>query len=168
MPRPNRPRTINSETVLARRIAAERAARLPEMTLERLAERMDAEGCPIDPSALHRIEKGKRDIKVNELVAFARVFGVPVARLLLPPELAAQKRAFDLWEKREALMREIQEAHEKLDNIDSRLLDLVDAEQSPAVLEALRGKVGTDLGETLAHMRLTRGHAASESSEGDS
>lgn len=164
MPRKNKPRSIDSEAALARRIESERTA--ADMTYEALSSRMESVGCPIDASALYRIEKGKprRRITVDELVAFSRVFGVPVGRLLLPPELAAKKAAGDLWDAREAVLKQIREANDKLDEIESRLLDLVDAEESEAVLEALRGKAG-GVGEDLAHMRLVRGHR--DSGEGE-
>lgn len=96
MPRPNQARTIASESALARRIAALRETR--NMSYEGLSIQMKHVGCPIDPSALHRIEKGKpqRRITVDELVAFGQVFGVAVEQLLLPPELVAADELAEL------------------------------------------------------------------------
>lgn len=96
MPRPNAPRTVFAEAHLASRITIEREALA--MTYEGLAERMTRVGCPIDRTAIYKIEKGtpRRRIVVDELVAFAKVFGVPVQDLLLPPELKARSMAGDL------------------------------------------------------------------------
>ena len=91
MPRPNRPRAVFAEEHLARRIAQEREHR--GWTTEGLAKRMSDAGCAMTGSAVYKIEKGepRRRIVVDELVAFARVFNVPVSELLLPPEVAADR-----------------------------------------------------------------------------
>src|SRR4051794_5982497 len=96
MPRPNQPRSIAAERSLARRIAHEREAR--GMSYEGLALQMKHRGCPVNASALFRIEKGEppRRITVNELIGFSQVFGVPVERLLLPPEMVAREELADL------------------------------------------------------------------------
>ncbi|MDP1876896.1 MAG: helix-turn-helix transcriptional regulator [Actinomycetota bacterium] len=69
-------------------MAAERESR--GWTIEGLAKRMSDEGCAMTASAIFKIEKGDppRRIVVDELVAFSRVFEVPVQELLLPPEVA--------------------------------------------------------------------------------
>ncbi|CAN5121274.1 hypothetical protein BH11ACT1_BH11ACT1_19350 [soil metagenome] len=96
MPRPNRTRRVLAEVNLARRIAAERDART--MTNDGLAKRMTDEGCAMTGSAIFKIEKGepRRRIVVDELVAFSKVFGVPIEELLLPPEVAAKKDLMNL------------------------------------------------------------------------
>lgn len=87
MPRPNPPRTLQSETNLARRIAHERDSR--GMSYEGLADRMTKAGCPIQASAIYKIEKMNppRRITVDELVGFAQVFEVSVEDLLTPVEI---------------------------------------------------------------------------------
>lgn len=84
MPRPNRDRTVLAEENLARRIAFEREAR--GWTYEGTAKRMTNIGCPIQPTAIYKIEKGqpRRRISVDELVAFAKVFDFDVEEMLLP------------------------------------------------------------------------------------
>lgn len=84
MARPNAMRSIEGESNLARRIAIER--RNAEWSYEALAKRMTAVGCPINASALYKIEKGDppRKITVDELLAFAQVFGKHVDDLLTP------------------------------------------------------------------------------------
>ena len=91
MPRPNKPRDVLAERNLARRIASERDVR--GWTNEGLAKRMTDAGCAMTGSAIFKIEKGSppRRIVVDELVAFAKVFGVTVEELLLPPEVAVQR-----------------------------------------------------------------------------
>jgi transcriptional regulator with XRE-family HTH domain len=96
MPRQNQPRSIAGEQSLARRIAYERESR--GMSYEGLAVQMKHQGCPVNASALFRIEKGEppRRITVDEFIGFSRVFGVPIERLLLPPEIAAREELADL------------------------------------------------------------------------
>lgn len=84
MPRPNPLRGLHSETNLARRVAYERERR--GWSYESTAKRMSAVGCPVQGSAVYRIEKGvpRRRISVDELVAFSRVFEVDIDELLVP------------------------------------------------------------------------------------
>ncbi|MCY0926924.1 helix-turn-helix domain-containing protein [Streptomyces sp. H27-H1] len=51
-----------------------------------LARQVTAAGCPLSQSAVWRIENGEppRKISVDELVAFAKVFGKPIEQLLEP------------------------------------------------------------------------------------
>lgn len=93
MPRPNRTRTLGSERILAQRVATERAAR--DWTYDTLARRMTEVGCSIQASALYKIEKGDppRRVTVDELVALANVFAVPMDELLVPVGLVRDRRA---------------------------------------------------------------------------
>lgn len=84
MPRPNPPRTIAGEQAVARRMAYERERR--GMTYAGLASRMRQAGCPIQDSALFKIEKGDppRRITVDELLALSTVFEIPLAEFITP------------------------------------------------------------------------------------
>ncbi len=88
--------SIGSEASLARRIRYERE-RLGMKPIA-LAKRMTDIGCPMNQSAIWKIENGDppRRITVDELVGFSRVFGVPVDDLLLAPEVAADDRMREL------------------------------------------------------------------------
>ncbi|MFC6286816.1 helix-turn-helix domain-containing protein [Nocardioides sp. GCM10027113] len=99
MPRPNPTRPIGREVVLARRIAYEREAR--GWTYENLAAHMSRAGCPINPSALYKIEKNDppRRITVDEFFALSRVFGVSLTSLARPPEEVASKEFERLLEE---------------------------------------------------------------------
>ena len=57
-------------------------------------------GCPITGSAIFKIEKSqpRRRIVVDELVAFARVFGIPMEQLTTAPEVWQVKRLAPLLE----------------------------------------------------------------------
>jgi len=123
MPRPNKRREIFAEDHLAKRIAAEREAR--GWTNEGLAKRMSDSGCPMTGSAIFKIEKAepRRRIVVDELVAFAKVFELPLDELLLAPEAVANREVARLvvgWNKadqaadaaraaREAAWKELQD-----------------------------------------------------------
>jgi len=93
MPRPNKRRQVLAEDHLAERIAMERDAR--GWTNDGLARRMTDVGCAMTPSAIFKIEKAnpRRRIVVDELVAFGRVFGVPIDELLVAPELLLSREA---------------------------------------------------------------------------
>lgn len=95
MPRQNQPRTVGSEDALAQRIAVLRSEAEPPLSYEALAARMSAVGCPIQPSALHRIEKGspRRKVTVDELVALSQVFEVPIEDLISSPADDPAQRA---------------------------------------------------------------------------
>ena len=95
----NAPRTLLEEDQLADRVAYERERR--GWTYEGLALRMTQIGCPINQSALYKVEKAspRRRITVAELVALARVFGVGVEELLTPVELLKNSRAKELADK---------------------------------------------------------------------
>jgi transcriptional regulator with XRE-family HTH domain len=96
VPRPNPPRSLQSEENLARRIAYERDRR--GWTYESIAKRLTDVGCPIQGSAIYKIEKGnpRRRISVDEFVAFTRIFEVSAADLLIPLELIAEHEALNL------------------------------------------------------------------------
>jgi transcriptional regulator with XRE-family HTH domain len=98
MPRPNPQRSIASEASLARRIAFEREER--GWSYDGLASRMTQAGCPINASALYKIEKGDppRRITVDELVALSRVFGIKLPGLLAPPEKVLNRQLLKLLE----------------------------------------------------------------------
>jgi transcriptional regulator with XRE-family HTH domain len=91
MSRPNKRREIFAEDNLARRIAAERDAQ--GWSNDGLAKRMSDAGCPMTGSAIFKIEKAepRRRIVVDELVTFAKVFGLSMEELLLAPEMAANR-----------------------------------------------------------------------------
>jgi transcriptional regulator with XRE-family HTH domain len=102
MPRPNPPRSIAGEKVLARRIAMERENR--GWTYDGLASRMTGAGCPIQPSAIYKIEKADppRRITVDELLGFSAAFELGVPDLLRPREVVVDERLsrlFDKWEQ---------------------------------------------------------------------
>ncbi|MEK9524643.1 helix-turn-helix transcriptional regulator [Streptomyces venezuelae] len=59
---------------------------------EALGERLAAGGRPMSQPILSRVEAATRRVDVDDLIAIAAAFGVPVA-LLLPPEAAASTPA---------------------------------------------------------------------------
>jgi transcriptional regulator with XRE-family HTH domain len=101
VPRPNRPRSIQGEDNLARRITYERERPDRRWSYAGLAQRMTEAGCAIDQSALYKIEKGnpRRHVQVDELIALSKVFAVPIDELLEAPELHAKKRALAALKK---------------------------------------------------------------------
>ena len=138
MPRPNRARSIASEDNLARRITYEREQR--GWSYAGLAQRMTAQGCAIDQSALYKIEKGapRRRISVDELVAISEVFALPMTELLAPAELVAKRTAVEALERYRQARAAYYEAMHQLAEIakaeplvENVLNDLLTAEDIP-------------------------------------
>jgi len=96
VPRPNQARSVLAEVDLAERIAFERDRR--GLSYEALAALMTDAGCPIQGSAIYRIEKGTppRKISVAELVTLAQIWGFTVEQLLEPVALLEQRRGLEL------------------------------------------------------------------------
>lgn len=104
MPRPNQPRSLGTERSVVQRIAMlceERGWKYPE-----LAERMTAAGCPIQTSALYKMEKGDppRRVTLDEAAAFAEVFGITLDDIATPIQLIEQKAAADIASKMPAAL----------------------------------------------------------------
>lgn len=133
MPRRNVGRTLGSERALAARLAYEREKR--GWTYESIANRMEAEGCPIQLTALHKIEKGDppRRVTLDEALALARVFDLDLEEFILPLELVEQRRGREL-------ARSLLATHEELGAKARHLLKLnlelfVIAQQDQELLE---------------------------------
>ena len=156
-PRQNKPRSVLAEEHLAERIAAERDAR--GWTNDGLARRMTDAGCPITGSAIFKIEKSqpRRRIVVDELVAFARVFGIPMEQLTTAPEVWQVERLAPLLEDwRQNIATGIRVRGE-LEDEDRRLRTAI--REAAAVSESARAfvedyllQVAPDWGSRMADM----------------
>ncbi|WP_329356699.1 helix-turn-helix transcriptional regulator [Streptomyces anulatus] len=85
---------LKGEDNAARRISVERVKRGWSTTA--LSDRLNEAGFDMNPSAVWRIENGKRRINLDEAIGFAEVFGVSLSNLVGPPTLAAAGRAMEL------------------------------------------------------------------------
>ena len=128
MPRPNRGRVVRAERNVADRIAFERQQR--GWTLEGLAKRMSDAGCPINSSAIYKIESGDppRRVTVDELVALSMVFETDVADLLIPIALVNNKRARKLYGDVDASFDDVARGAGRLLNALLAYLDVVEHE----------------------------------------
>jgi hypothetical protein len=90
-----------NEESLARRIAFERERR--HWSPGGLARLMTKVGCPMNQSAIWKIEHGqpRRKITVDEALAFAKVFDTTLEELLNPPELATKTALVELLSRYE-------------------------------------------------------------------
>jgi transcriptional regulator with XRE-family HTH domain len=79
---------LSGEANVAVRIKLEREAR--GWSTNALSDRLNEAGFEMNPSAVWRIENGKRRINLAE------VFGLDLRNLVGPPQLAAQARAMEL------------------------------------------------------------------------
>jgi hypothetical protein len=178
MPRPNPMRVLGSEKTLARRIRFESEGK--GWTYEGLASRITAVGCPIQPSALYKVEKGDppRRVTVDEMVALSKVFELlPLEELLLPPEFVANRdlrRLVEAWRKARVSESEASDAltayvtaHPEL---EGAVDDLFTEEDRRALLdmvlsasERVRAS-GAQKGQTMRDLK--RDHEAQEKKRG--
>lgn len=90
-----------------------------------LSQRMAAVGCPIERSSLQKIEKGipRRKITVNELVAFAAVFGMDVTDLLVSPQYRSEILFWTDMQEGPGKMRTLMAAEVAYETLAKRVSD---------------------------------------------
>lgn len=118
MPPRNPPRALASEGNLARRVAFERE-RLG-MTYDGLAKRVTEAGCPIQGSAIYKIERGDppRRITVDELIGFSRVFDIAPEDLLVPTEVVADRALMDAMDDLAKAQLDLEAAIRRRDEVE--------------------------------------------------
>jgi len=132
VPRPNPLRTLASgEENLASRIARERQRR--GWSYEGTAARMTQAGCPIQGSAIYKIEKGspRRRVSVDELVAFAEIFEITLPGMLEPADpvdILIAKGVQQAIAGRNLLAQGVQLLAEGLDQLPSPMTPAVEVE----------------------------------------
>lgn len=102
---------VGDEANLAVRVRRERTAR--GWSLAEMARRMDLDP-PMPHTAVYRIENGTRTIRVDELIAFTRAFGLQVADLLTPVDLVGQAEAEEIAKAMWGAMRDVHSACQRL------------------------------------------------------
>lgn len=90
---------LGDERWLAQRVQSERQAR--GWSQQRLSKELGIAGHPLQQSAISKIESAEpgvgRTITIGEAVGFAKVFGIPLGELLLPPDAVRDRRAWHLF-----------------------------------------------------------------------
>lgn len=124
MPRVNPERMMVAERNLAVRIAHEREQRGWKQAT--LARRMKDVGCPMEGSTIYKIESGDppRRVAVDELVGFARVFGIPVEELLLPLDLVMDRSALVLTKDVQRVLASLAENVRQMIDLKSKIVQL--------------------------------------------
>lgn len=122
------------------RVKLERTAR--GWSQETLAAKMADARCPIQQSAISKIEAARgsatpRAVTLDELIAFSRVFEIPVGDLLLPPGAAAMVQGLQDLAAGPQLRRELVMAQSRYDQL----------------LERVVAFAGTDLDVVLDHVQ---------------
>jgi len=125
----------DSEANLARRVEYERRRR--GWSQERLATQMVRAGVPVHQSAISKIERttDRRAITVDEALAFARVFDLPVVEMLKPVEAAMSEEVARLFAELGEAMELSRLAGLKVSDAMARLGELL--EQNPGADAAL-------------------------------
>ena len=163
MPRQNLNRSLQSEANVARRITMERERR--GWTLEGTAKRMTDIGCTIGHTAIYKIEKGDppRRISVDELVAFASVFGMGVEELLVPEGVVLDRATVEVFHRWVDARNRYSRASQDERNAIADLRNLL-AKQGGTVRTAMERAMRTwivstyptaDLEEALEYFALT-------------
>jgi transcriptional regulator with XRE-family HTH domain len=134
---------LGREEVVARRVEQLRQVR--KMTYEGLAQRMTDVGCPIQPSALYKIEKGspRRRITVDELVALATVFEIALDELAAPLVSPEDEELNLAAERAMAAQLLVKDLADKLFNIRAEL-ERVTSELKSAQRESRRASAAFD------------------------
>jgi len=112
---------LGSEDGLARRVEHERMRR--NWSPAGLARLVTKAGAPMNQSAIWKIENGtpRRKITVDEALAFAAVFEVPLEELLLPVELVEEQELRRLLEARHERWLAVAQAESELEAAEAAL-----------------------------------------------
>lgn len=97
------------------------------LSLRGLAQLLEHQGTPMDPSTLNRIEKGKQPAKLREVVAIANAVNVDVLEFM--PEREANSHEIPLARRKYELAR--QELREPLANFLRRGILLIEELDAP-------------------------------------
>jgi transcriptional regulator with XRE-family HTH domain len=137
VPRPGPPKSIGGEDDLALRIQREREKR--GWSTAGLAQRMTEVGCPLNQSAIWKIENGqpRRRITVDEAIAFARVFGMTFEDLLIPWQVAQSTEAAKLWKQTVRQVQELADIAEIIEANSSILSQMYGADVFEAIEQQL-------------------------------
>lgn len=148
MPRPLPPRPLATEDNIAAHVAALR--REKRMSHAGLAQRMTDEGCPIQASAIYKIESGtpRRRVHATELVAFSRVFGVPLEDLTENPAVTARRDLLEGLRQYRAIESRLHGVAQKWKQLDEQretlLAQMRGWAQVPEAREALEAEIKRD------------------------
>lgn len=129
---------MSPERVLAARVEQLRIER--GMSYEALANRMREQGISLDKAAVQKSIKGDppRRIVVDEMAAYARVFGVEVVKLLIPPAVVDKARLqhlLDSWRDASEQVRAAREVeNERLEALAQFVQGLGDDEVTKHVI----------------------------------
>ncbi|GAA3771544.1 helix-turn-helix domain-containing protein [Streptomyces chiangmaiensis] len=154
---------LSGEANVAVRIKLEREAR--GWSTNALSDRLNEAGFEMNPSAVWRIENGKRRINLDEAIGFAEVFGIDLRNLVGPPQLAAKARAMELIDDVIDAFRATQRANrtftEARDALDAYLAEHPDIREEADVMVA--NAIAEESGRTWQKMH---GQPAHENGEG--
>lgn len=90
---------------------------------EELARRLSEVGLRLDPTAITRLERGERSVRVEEAVAVAQTLGVPLDELLQSSGRVGLEQASSLMKRYGALSVTLTKAQEELDYVREQLVE---------------------------------------------
>lgn len=135
--------TESTEATFSKRVREERES--AGLSQTELARKLDGHGLKLDPTAITRLERGSRAIRLGEAVAIAEVLGQPLPEMLRPriesalaeAEWRAQQATIDAARARGAL----QEAEKKEKALSEAAAALKERAEARAAAEELSDKL---------------------------
>jgi len=112
----------------------------------RLAEVLGANGLKLDPSAITRIERGQRDIKLHEATALASALRVKIDELVKHDDDDPRQELADEFDWADDRRQKAQDALSGVALSYTRIVQLV--EEHPNLIEALASRAGVPATDT--------------------
>ncbi len=132
------PNAANVASTFASRVRQVREAR--GWSQEELARRLAEIGPRLGPTAITRLERGDRAVRVEEAVAIARALMTPLNALLQPVDGAELEHVNRLMRRYEQLSAMRAKAQEELDDLYDELVDAF--AKYPTVADSFRRGMG--------------------------
>ncbi len=90
---------------------------------EELARRLGELGLRLDPTAITRMERGERSVRVEEAVVLAQALGLPLDELLQPLDEIGLEHVRGLMKRYGSLSATLTRAQEELDDVREQLVE---------------------------------------------
>lgn len=134
------------EDRVAKRIAHERTSR--GWSYQGMSDVVGEFGVPMDKSSIQQVEKGSRRVHVDELIAFANVFRLPIDQLVQDDDIVDTREVRATYKKWQEALR----AQARAEAVARGLLSILQRKvaKNPSTVEALEELVREDAAQAFA------------------